>query len=97
MSLADCLKMEYRLAANIVDSPAEFDEGIRALLIDKDSKPKWKPDDLRKVTFVRLEHRIFCMHHTSIFQLAFLSESNSSTLISAAQVPLVLMRRSARC
>ena len=51
MSLADCLRLEYRLVSNIIDNPQEFDEGIRALLIDKDNKPRWQPPVLEKVSF----------------------------------------------
>lgn len=51
MSLANCLKMEYTLAANIADKPQDFDEGIRAVLIDKDSKPQWKPPELEQVKY----------------------------------------------
>ena len=51
VGLADCLRLEYRLVSNIIDSPQEFDEGIRALLIDKDNKPRWQPPVLEKVSF----------------------------------------------
>ncbi len=39
-SLLECFKSEARLSTNIVRF-TEFSEGIRALLIDKDRKPKW--------------------------------------------------------
>lgn len=49
MSLRECLKTEFRLAINhIIDS--DLKEGCRALLIDKDFKPKWKPAILHDVT-----------------------------------------------
>lgn len=49
MTLRECLQMEFRLAAHcIIDS--DFKEGVRALLIDKDQQPKWKPDTIEKVT-----------------------------------------------
>lgn len=49
MTLRECLQMEFRLAAHCcIDS--DFKEGVRALLIDKDQKPKWKPDIVEKVT-----------------------------------------------
>ena len=41
--------MEYRLACRCCDDN-DFYEGIRALLIDKDKNPQWKPETLEKVT-----------------------------------------------
>lgn len=49
MTLRECLQMEFRLAAHCcIDS--DFKEGVRALLIDKDQQPNWKPDTIEKVT-----------------------------------------------
>ena len=48
-SLKECLQMEYRLACRCCDDN-DFYEGIRALLIDKDKNPQWKPESLEKVT-----------------------------------------------
>lgn len=42
LSLADVFRMEY-LAALHCAARSDFAEGIRALLIDKDLKPKWHP------------------------------------------------------
>jgi len=41
MSLADCFRMELNLAVKSGHF-GEFKEGVRALLIDKDSSPKWQ-------------------------------------------------------
>lgn len=49
-SLAECLKMEYNLDYNMVLKNSDFQEGIRALLIDKDQKPVWNPKTLADVT-----------------------------------------------
>jgi enoyl-CoA hydratase len=41
-SLADDLAVEYRLASRIV-MRADFHEGVRAVLVDKDNAPLWSP------------------------------------------------------
>ncbi|MCC5793054.1 MAG: enoyl-CoA hydratase/isomerase family protein [Legionellaceae bacterium] len=40
LSLADCLHMDYGLAANFMQHP-DFYEGVRAMVIDKDKHPQW--------------------------------------------------------
>lgn len=49
MTLQECLKMEYRMACRVLENK-EFYEGVRALLVDKDNKPKWNPAKLEDVT-----------------------------------------------
>jgi enoyl-CoA hydratase len=44
-NLADCLKMEYRVASRAVMAH-DFREGVRATLIDRDGKPHWQPASL---------------------------------------------------
>lgn len=53
LSLAECLQMEFRLGNNHVRD-SDFAEGVRALLIDKDNQPKWKPATLKDVTIDRV-------------------------------------------
>lgn len=48
-SLEDALRVEYRLAVRLFED-GEFIEGVRALLVDKDRKPKWSPARLPEVT-----------------------------------------------
>ncbi|KAI9561441.1 hypothetical protein GHT06_012398 [Daphnia sinensis] len=48
-TLAECLQMEYRLSQRFV-ADHDFPEGVRALLIDKDQNPKWKPSSLEECT-----------------------------------------------
>ncbi|KAK9878938.1 hypothetical protein WA026_003759 [Henosepilachna vigintioctopunctata] len=49
LSLMEALKVEYRVAAGCL-SHHDFYEGVRALLIDKDQKPKWNPSKITDVT-----------------------------------------------
>jgi enoyl-CoA hydratase len=49
MSLEECLKREYLAALEVFDS-ADFVEGVRAAIIDKDRNPAWQPPDLAGVT-----------------------------------------------
>ncbi|KAM7153145.1 3-hydroxyisobutyryl-CoA hydrolase, mitochondrial isoform 1-T1 [Macrochelys suwanniensis] len=49
MTLQDVLTMEYRLSQACM-SGHDFYEGVRAVLIDKDQVPKWKPATLEEVT-----------------------------------------------
>lgn len=46
--LLDCFKMELALGMNLVKS-ADFSEGVRAVLVDKDNSPKWNPSSLEEV------------------------------------------------
>lgn len=40
LSLLDCFKMEFALSMNFMDH-ADFFEGVRSVLVDKDKSPKW--------------------------------------------------------
>ena len=48
-SLEEALKAEYRLTVRLFED-GEFPEGVRALIVDKDRKPRWSPPDLAGVT-----------------------------------------------
>jgi len=49
LPLADCFRMELGLVLACFEH-GDFLEGIRALLIDKDNQPRWRPDRLADVT-----------------------------------------------
>jgi enoyl-CoA hydratase len=53
LSLEECLKMEYRAAMRLVGS-SDFQEGVRAQLIDKDQHPAWNPAKLAAVDEARI-------------------------------------------
>ena len=47
-SLEDVFRMEYIVALHCCTSIGDLGEGIRALLIDKDKRPRWRPSSLRE-------------------------------------------------
>lgn len=49
-SLSECLQMEYRITQGCMRPGADFYEGIRAVLVDRDNSPKWNPSQLSDVT-----------------------------------------------
>ena len=48
LSLAQCLESELRLTRNMMRHP-DFAEGVRAMVIDKDRKPRWQPETIEAV------------------------------------------------
>jgi len=48
-TFAENMAMEYALGGRVVRTP-DFQEGVRAVIVDKDNAPKWSPADLSGVT-----------------------------------------------
>ncbi|KQY96587.1 enoyl-CoA hydratase/isomerase family protein [Brevundimonas sp. Root1423] len=53
-SFADNMAMEYRLGGRVVRSH-DFQEGVRAVIVDKDNTPNWSPAELSGVTDAMVE------------------------------------------
>jgi enoyl-CoA hydratase len=53
-SFADNMAMEYALAVRVVRTH-DFQDGVRAVIVDKDNAPKWSPADLAGVTDADLD------------------------------------------
>ncbi|MFN4297053.1 MAG: enoyl-CoA hydratase/isomerase family protein [Brevundimonas sp.] len=53
-SFAENMAMEYRLGGRVVRTH-DFQEGVRAVIVDKDNAPKWSPADLAGVTDANLD------------------------------------------
>jgi len=53
-SFADNMAMEYRLGGRVVRTH-DFQEGVRAVVVDKDNAPVWSPADLSGVTDADLD------------------------------------------
>lgn len=54
LSLRDCMRLEWRIC-NHVALGHDFYEGVRAVIIDKDHKPKWQPARLEDVSDADIE------------------------------------------
>lgn len=59
MSLSEALAMEFSLTLNIIQTH-DFNEGVRAALVDKDKNPQWNPANLEDVSQEQID-RLFDM------------------------------------
>ena len=48
LDLEDALKLEYRMTQHVM-AAHDFYEGVRAALVDKDQKPRWRPESLTEI------------------------------------------------
>jgi enoyl-CoA hydratase len=53
-SFAECMQAEFRIVSRVVYGH-DFYEGIRAVIVDKDNRPRWAPDSLAGVTAETVE------------------------------------------
>ena len=53
-SFAEVMAMEYRLGGRVVRTH-DFQEGVRAVIVDKDNAPKWSPETLEGVSEADLD------------------------------------------
>ncbi len=53
-SFADNMAMEYRLGGRVVRTP-DFQEGVRAVIVDKDNAPVWSPPTVAEVSDAEIE------------------------------------------
>ncbi|KAF0719995.1 Aste57867_646 [Aphanomyces stellatus] len=51
---AECFQMEYRMASRFMET-ADFFEGVRAVIVDKDNKPQWEHPTVASVTAAEVE------------------------------------------
>jgi len=49
MGLADCFRMELAMGQHCFEQ-SDFFEGVRALIVDKDNAPRWRPSRIEDVT-----------------------------------------------
>jgi len=53
-SFEDCMRMEFRILSRVLDGH-DFYEGVRALIIDKDNRPRWDPPSLEQIDITEIE------------------------------------------
>jgi enoyl-CoA hydratase/carnithine racemase len=54
-SIGEDLQMEYRMARASTMKGADFFEGVRSVLVDKDHTPKWSPETIYEVSDESIE------------------------------------------
>lgn len=50
----EAMRMEFRIVSRIVDG-VDFYEGVRAVIVDKDNAPRWRPDAIEAVGAAQVE------------------------------------------
>jgi enoyl-CoA hydratase/carnithine racemase len=73
MTLAQCLRMEIGMARQCFEQ-GDFVEGVRAMIIDKDNKPDWRPSRLDQVTQASVDAIFANPWTSSVHPLAHLEQ-----------------------
>jgi enoyl-CoA hydratase len=55
LDFAECMRTEFRIVSRVMRGH-DFYEGVRAVIIDKDQRPRWQPATLEEVTPAKAEH-----------------------------------------
>ena len=61
-SFDECMRAEFRIVSRIVRGE-DFYEGVRAVIIDKDNAPRWRPARLSDVTAAEVERHFAPLEH----------------------------------
>jgi enoyl-CoA hydratase len=61
-SFGECMRAELRLMSRL-SARADFREGVRAAIIDKDNAPRWNPAELAAVTGADVDHQFAPIEH----------------------------------
>jgi len=51
---AACMRAEFRIVSRIIEGH-DFYEGVRAVIVDKDNAPRWRPASLAEVSEAEVE------------------------------------------
>ena len=54
LDFATCMRAEFRIVSRVIRGH-DFYEGVRAVIVDKDNKPRWQPAKLAEVSDVDVE------------------------------------------
>ncbi len=61
LSFTEAMRMEYRIVSRL-GAGSDFFEGVRAVIIDKDQRPRWAPDRLEEVTDAMVDAHFAPVH-----------------------------------
>jgi enoyl-CoA hydratase len=54
LDFAACMRTEFRIVSRIIEGH-DFYEGVRAVIVDKDNQPRWRPAGLAEVDAAQVE------------------------------------------